>query len=688
MPSSPIPPEHRLLLAEVGVGELPSPVPAGLLTLPILRVAVKGGVPDPETGQLPESAWRARVVAQEGAGRLAVYDIAGDPRLGLPYGGDGDVLLALAALADAVDADGRPLVDPVTGTFVAPSLRGIARVLGLEMSRERAERIKGALERLAAVRIRVTRVRQLEAGAPGLEVVTLPSGNAYPVWLDRPGGGEGPPVSSTATTADGAGAPVAARRAGRRAGRPVPAGLDATWVAESDTSEYLITYTWRTDYHRTPRGEDWIARLTINPALLAQGERGWVGWIDCPTHARLTRPIAKRLYQLCAAAAARQAPLRFELGVLRQLCGMAGHSASVRAAHVRADLLAAAEELRLHDVLAGAEVVSTGRGRYVFHFEPGLRLRIAGWLRGVGRLDLAESRVQRLLLASFDVAPRVAERLVAGSAGQVQQMLAYVLYRQARGRPVKAPGRYVIEGVESGWSYATDDDFQAWLRTRLAALGAPTLGAVGGAGRAPGARLPDVAAPALPAGRAHRPGAAPGATSGAAASVAPADPSPVDEGREAAALGLDALPMVGDPERAWWAEAVTEVAAGLHALPRAYLQAARPALRSGATLLVVVRSELERGRLTRELDALTEAVVRLSAGAVVEVLLLTPAQWRARGDDVAVGSEHAADPVIVTRQAVTAVALPSEAADGAPTGDAARPIRRRRRSVGPVAESP
>src|SRR5207248_5228 len=116
----------------------PHPIPAGLLTLPIFRAATKRGTPD-ANGHLPESAWRTRVIAAEPAGRYSVFEITGDPVLGLPYGGDGDVLLALAALADAGDAEGRPQMDPITGAFAAPSLRMIARVLGLDMGKDRAE---------------------------------------------------------------------------------------------------------------------------------------------------------------------------------------------------------------------------------------------------------------------------------------------------------------------------------------------------------------------------------------------------------------------------------------------------------------------------------------------------------------------------------------------------------------------
>lgn len=599
MPSSPLAPDQRALLSAVGIAELPQPIPAGLLTLPIFRAAVKRGEADAR-GLLPESAWRSRVVVAEPAGRYTYYEITGDPKLGLPYGGDADVLLAMAALADRADAEGRPHVHATTGEFAAPSLRMLARVLGLDMTKERAERIKGALERLAAVRIRAARLRQLEDIAGPSEPVTLPAGNAQPIWLERRGGG-----------ADGA------ERGGRRGRVPtavtdvLPAG---EWVSEAEGTEFLITYAWRTEYHRTARGEDWISKLQINPALLDQGERGWVGWIDCPTHAALARPIAKRLYQLTANAQARQAPLRFELAALRQLCGIASGSANVRTAHVRDDVLAAAEELVGADVLAGAEVTSVARGRYVFHFEPGLRLRVAGWLRGVGTPDLTEQRVLRLLLASLDVAPRVAERLVAEQAGQVRQMLAYVFYQRDRGQAVRAPGRYVVDGVTQGWSYAGHDDFQRWQRERLAAVrpdgaGLRVVGSGGGVAGPVPTRPP--VTPALPV--------APPAVEAEA-------PTPAVE----VAWGAG----VPDEVAGWWRQAVGEVSPNLHPLARAYLDRARVAEHADVALLVVAHSDGEAARLGREAPGLAESVARASRGAVCEVLVLSPAQWRARGEDV------------------------------------------------------
>jgi len=602
------------LLASVGVAELPQPIPSGLLTLPIFRAAVKRGEVD-ANGMLPESAWRAQVVVTEPAGRYTYYEISGDPKLGLPYGGDADILLAMAALADRLDAEGRPHVNPVTGEFNAPSLRMLARVLDLDMTKERADRIKGALERLSAVRIRAARLRQLEEIVDRPDPVTLPAGNAQPIWLD-----------ARRDTRLVGGPPGEAGRNPRRVRVPekVAAALPAgDWVPEAEGTEFLITYAWRTEYHRTARGEDWISKLQINPSLLDQGDRGWVGWIDCPTHAKLTRPIAKRLYQLTANAQARQAPLRFELGALRQLCGIASGSGNVRTAHVRDDVLAAAQELVEHDVLASAEVTSVMRGRYVFHFEPGLRLRVAGWLRGVGTPDLTEHRVLRLLLGSLDVAPKTAEQLIAESAGQVRQMLAYVFYQRERGQAMRSPGRYVVDGVAGGWTYEGNDDFQRWLRKRVAeARSTPRLGR-GDERASESPVIPPSTSASPPPSGANRRGAGLGDPQGLEPTVGeralPADP------------GVP-LPPVPPEVADWWTTA--SAALQFHPLVRAYLDRARPAAHRGVTLLVVAHTDGEAARLARDAHLLSDALARVSEGVICEALFLSPQQWQSRLADV------------------------------------------------------
>jgi hypothetical protein len=84
----------------------------------------------------------------------------------------------------------------------------------------------------------------------------------------------------------------------------------------------------------------------------------------------------------------------------------------------------------------------------------------------------------------------------------------------------------------------------------------------------------------------------------------------------------------------WWEAAVAQAAPELHPLARAYLARARPALHSDVTALVVAHTDGEAARLARDAHLLADALARASDGRACEVLVLSPAQWRARQDDV------------------------------------------------------
>jgi hypothetical protein len=609
--------EHNALLVAAGIPALPQPIPAGALTLPLFRAAVKLPKAGPD-GMLPESAWRTQVVvAESSADRVVLYEITGHPKLGLPYGSDGDVMLAVMALADGVDdATGRPRVNPMTGEFLAPSANQILGVLGLSPSGQQYERVRAALARLAFVRIAGTRLRRLDEAPAHLEPVVLNAGNALtsltpPSRKEASGSGMTGRRSRRGAAAAGQLADVLAERGG------------GTWIPEVEKVDWLLAYEVRREFDRRITGESWISKLQINPALLAQGEHGWVGWVDCRTHAALN-PVAKRLYQLVALATARQAALRFDVATLRQLCGMAER----KPAEIRDDLLRAAHELQAHDIIEGAEAVSPRRGQYALYLTPGLRLRVAGWLRGVGTLDLTERRVQRMLLASCDVAPATADRLVRQAAGRVHQMLAVVLYRRDRNRPVQNPARYIEDGVAQGWSYETNADFQQWLQERTEQARTQLLATAAGTGSRV---VPPVRVSTPPAvwdgaeleGQRVRTGRLP--------VVPPTEDVPPAE----RAIPLPTLPTPDESVLRLWNDIVMTVGPSLHALPRDYLAHTRPVRVSGWTLLTVSRSDLEAQRLAREVPALSAAAAVGSGGSVREVLVLSPALWTAREKDLA-----------------------------------------------------
>ncbi len=94
------------------------------------------------------------------------------------------------------------------------------------------------------------------------------------------------------------------------------------------------------------------------------------------------------------------------------------------------------------------------------------------------------------------------------------------------------------------------------------------------------------------------------------------------------------VPSLPPDEAVWWAATLAEVLPALHPLVRAYLERARPAVRSDVTLLLVAHTDGEAARLAREAHVLSAALAAASAGAVCEALVLSPQQWRARSADV------------------------------------------------------
>src|SRR5215217_1056336 len=105
---------------------------------------------------LPEELYEVRFTTTDRFGIQHRIYISGSNRLGLPYGHDGDVLMALFALyADdrqRVLAGQPPRV--VDGEFLGVSVAMIARAMGYtRLDGGIAKRIRSALRRLAFVRI-------------------------------------------------------------------------------------------------------------------------------------------------------------------------------------------------------------------------------------------------------------------------------------------------------------------------------------------------------------------------------------------------------------------------------------------------------------------------------------------------------------------------------------------------------
>ena len=449
----PVPWEDLLLETRPGPGG-PHPVALRLVDLPIIRAVQKLEPPEHADGRLPVHAYTAYLRGRRPDGSSYSVAVKGDDKHGLPYGSDGDIFFALFKLADELPEPDRTHLF-LTGEFRDPTVGMIARAMGRPMNGETSRRIREALHRLAHVRIEmhVTQAAQ----EIGTAMLTRVGSDIDAGELMLAVSTDAPVPSTVIQPAEPDGAPVPRPRK----------GVDTIGVLH--VLEYAVSRT----YDRRASGEDWIAHLQINPIWLRELAGGWAAWISVERYVGLRSPIAKRLYQLFAGEAARgvTAPWEFALAVLQERCGMVGIAR--RPASVRASILEAAQELVAHEILAGVESERIGHGRYSFTFAPGVQLRMAALLRGVGALDARELRVQRMLLRYFGVTREAADRMLAERPSRVHDALQYLLYvRDTDHTRVKRSwSAYLLKLVDGDANLAGDVKYQSWLaRQRRQAL--------------------------------------------------------------------------------------------------------------------------------------------------------------------------------------------------------------------------
>ena len=312
--------------------ELPLGMSLDLARLPLAlsarRREVPEGAQEPADGQppmLPAEYVRLAVHLVEGGVPRHVV-VEGSPTLGLPFGADLDVLLALFKLAQEdhqriLQGQSPTIVD---GEFLSPTLRQIANAMGVTSNGDRPKRIRGALERLGHVRIRTTATVVRHEESRAAQILAGERG-AAPVVPD------GRPARY--------GAPAPTERSG--SGRPVMVEEEVTW---------LLEYRWRTDFTRNEDGEHWIARLRLNPLWLAHATSGWAAWVEMPVFVGLG-PLAKRLYMLLAGRAACEGLVTWDFGAteLAHACAVGSGRAQ---GQINRDLRLAADDLRAAGVIA------------------------------------------------------------------------------------------------------------------------------------------------------------------------------------------------------------------------------------------------------------------------------------------------------------------------------------------------
>ncbi len=547
--------------------ELPLGMSLDLARLPLALSARRREVPEVDRGpvdgqppMLPAEYVRLAVnVVEGGVPRHVVVE--GSPTLGLPFGADLDVLLALFKLAQedhqrVLQGHAPTIVD---GEFLAPTLRQIANAMGVTSNGDRPKRIRGALERLGHVRIRTTATLWRHDEARAAAILAGQQGAA--------------PVVPDGRVARIGGPGAAGGRVGGSAARPVMIEEEVTW---------LLEYRWRTDFSRSDDGEHWIARLRLNPLWLTHATSGWVAWVEMPVFVALG-PLAKRLYMLLAGRAACEGLVAWDFGVteLTHACAVGPGRAQ---GQVNRDLRLAAEDLRAAGVVAGVAEERAG-GELRFTFAPGPVLTLAAHLRGTGTFDPDDVRLQFAALQAFGVDAPQARRWLAERPTATRDAVCYAVFvRETNPGLVKRSWAHLLdERIRNQRTNGGVVGFADWAKRRVGGAAAPANWP------APYAAVPGPRGAAPEAGRRRKraPGrAAGGADAGSAAGGRDGDALPSllapDTGARAAPPRPEATP---DAQRLW-AHVRERASDGASMLVRSCLEAVSPVRIEGGELLV------------------------------------------------------------------------------------------------------
>lgn len=383
---------------------------------------------------LSEQFTRASVtLAERGVRRVVVVE--GSPTLGLPYGDDADVLLALFRLVH--DDQQRVLIghEPqvVDGQFVSPSLSMIVNALQMQRGGSQRKHIREALERLANVRIKTSAEFFRDTGELAARI-TEGQSSAAPVIpqarLDRAAPGR----------------------------RTLAATEKITW---------LLEYEWRRDYSRTEDGEDWITHLKLNPVWCAHGASGWVAWIELPIF-RALGPAAKRLYMHLAARAACDGlvPWTLDAAELVRTCAPVVPSNAQGLKYVRE----AARALASAEVIQDWQETASGRSERRFTFHAGPVLALAAHLRGAGSFDPDDVRLQFAVLQFFGVDVAEARRWLDEHPAATRDALCFAIFlRETNPARVRVSWPAMMrDRIANRRTNAGEVGYEAWALRRLA----------------------------------------------------------------------------------------------------------------------------------------------------------------------------------------------------------------------------
>lgn len=408
------------------------PLSFDLARLPIvLSMRYQPDPADPATGRLPDYCYRWRSELREPGGKRKIEVlVTGDSVLGLPYGNDLDVLLAVLFLA---------VKDEYwDGKFADPSITRIAQFLTREgEDREKDDgptllRVQAALQRFANVRISTLSIRRPDQLA--LELI----------------GGEAQSAL-------------------------IPSGRLIRTETGTDGDDLLEVEWERGIYEGEEKAQVRLGRLQINPLWISHAVAGWASWLNWEKYLEIpdTNPLARRLYVLLAGVAAEAGGTttsaenehlwRWNLEELEEAVGYRVKLGPKR----RADAMVAAFRLlEPLGVVESASSVKAKRGSYVLRVGPGPELRRSGSLRGATALEGEGQRVMYAIASMVGTEPAQVQRMLAENPGQLYLALQYMAWaREHRPDRVQKAKGYLWNAVlgEKPFDYAKEpEEFHQW----------------------------------------------------------------------------------------------------------------------------------------------------------------------------------------------------------------------------------
>ncbi|HEY0778173.1 MAG TPA: hypothetical protein VGD56_09425 [Gemmatirosa sp.] len=421
-----------------GVRALPLPAPAGLCELPLARLSRYEPKPDPVTGRLAEEEWLHVHRVRALSGQWFAVRIAGDAALGLPRAGDWPVLMAVVRLFDEAGWSSNTLTDV--------SIRRLTATMGVTGGGKMIRRVRDALVRFAQVRVLLAPMAASADPTDTLSELLAAEALATDTTDREPASAPAPALWAPATLDR-----ASARAAGahRRAGN---AATLSSAPATRGTATGVLDVVWR---------DDTLDRITLADVWRPRAGVTATTWMDYERYFALTDPVAQRLYQLYAGAAARGAPVPFEHDVdwLRSALGLAPH---FKRSRVLAYIADATAELRTAGILGDVLIEPPGRAAVRVVAMPGPVLEAARLFAGLSLDVPRDARVQLAALQALGVHRAEAERLLRADPAQVYEVLCYVLYaRRHEPDAIRDPGAYVRRAVTEGYRFAKPG-YQAW----------------------------------------------------------------------------------------------------------------------------------------------------------------------------------------------------------------------------------